>query len=208
MQRSFQKSFNKGEVMKKRDLILDFTSLLDVTLIVIFFFVLFSHLDMEANKAKTEEEIKKYEYATEEANNREEEASNLVSQLEEEIEIVKNVNARTASNVTEILNFNRNDNLKVILDMSNGSWSIRVIRDGELIGRVSKSSDISSELLTMIQTTGIKKDQTILCDFSFDGSEPGTRSAYNAISDAFVKLKKEYHNLYISETDLSIGKEE
>ena len=36
--------------MKKRDVILDFTSLLDVTLIVIFFFVLFSHLDSEENK--------------------------------------------------------------------------------------------------------------------------------------------------------------
>ena len=33
--------------MKKRDVILDFTSLLDVTLIVIFFFVIFSHLDTE-----------------------------------------------------------------------------------------------------------------------------------------------------------------
>ena len=194
--------------MKKRDLILDFTSLLDVTLIVIFFFVLFSHLDMETNKAKTEEEIKKYEYATEEANKREEEASNLVAQLDEEIEIVKNSNARTASNVTEMLDFNRNDNLKLILDMNNGSWSIRVICNGELIGRVNKKSDITSDLLVMIQASGIEKDQTILCDFSFDGSEPGTRSAYNAITDAFVKLKKEYHNLYISETDLSIGKEE
>lgn len=194
--------------MKKRDLILDFTSLLDVTLIVIFFFVLFSHLDMETNKAKTEEEIKKYEYATEEANKREEEASNLVAQLDEEIEIVKNSNARTASNVTEMLDFNRNDNLKLILDMNNGSWSIRVICNGELIGRVYKKSDITSDLLVMIQASGIEKDQTILCDFSFDGSEPGTRSAYNAITDAFVQLKKEYHNLYISETDLSIGKEE
>ena len=40
--------------MKKRNVILDFTSLLDVTLIVIFFFVMFSYLDIKENRVKAE----------------------------------------------------------------------------------------------------------------------------------------------------------
>lgn len=194
--------------MKKRDIILDFTSLLDVTLIVIFFFVLFSHLDSQANKERTDEKIKELDYAIEEAESRETEATLLVSQLEDEIDIVRQANERTANNVTEILNYNRNENLKLVLDMSKDGWNIRVIHKGELVGRITKKADISSDLLILLNTAGIEKGQTVLCDFSFDGSEPGTRAAYNTISEAFEKLKKEYKHFYISETDLSIGKEE
>ena len=61
--------------MKKRDVILDFTSLLDVTLIVIFFFVIFSHLDTEDNRAKTEAKVAELETAIEEAEEREAAAS-------------------------------------------------------------------------------------------------------------------------------------
>ena len=41
--------------MKKKDILLDFTSLLDVTLILIFFFVIFSHLDNVQSTAQIED---------------------------------------------------------------------------------------------------------------------------------------------------------
>ena len=72
--------------MKKRDVILDFTSLLDVTLIVIFFFVIFSHLDTEDNRAKTEAKVAELETAIEEAEEREASAEELITQLEKEID--------------------------------------------------------------------------------------------------------------------------
>ena len=71
--------------MKKRDVILDFTSLLDVTLIVIFFFVLFSHLDSQENKARTDAKVQELEVAIQEAEDRESEADALAKQLENEI---------------------------------------------------------------------------------------------------------------------------
>ncbi|MBE5826650.1 MAG: hypothetical protein E7307_08440 [Butyrivibrio sp.] len=194
--------------MKKRDILLDFTSLLDVTLIVIFFFVLFSHLDSQANKARTDEKVQELESAIEEAEEREFDADKLAKQLEEEIETVREANERTAYNINEMLSFNRNENLKIVLDMGNSNWGLRIIHKEDLIEQIVQKSDVSVDLLRIIQEIGIENDQTIFCDFTYDGSEPGTRSAYKIIVDGLGKLKKEYKYLYISETDLSIGKEE
>ena len=40
--------------MNKREIILDFTSLLDVIMIILFFFILFSHLETEDAKLALE----------------------------------------------------------------------------------------------------------------------------------------------------------
>ena len=102
--------------MKKRDVILDFTSLLDVTLIVIFFFVLFSHLDEQENKARTDAKVQEMQVAIQEAEDRESDANELVNQLEEELGIVQEYSDRQASNVSEMLEFNKSENIKIILD--------------------------------------------------------------------------------------------
>ena len=104
--------------MKKRDVILDFTSLLDVTLIVIFFFVLFSHLDGQVNKLKTEKKIQELETAIQKAEAREADADELVIQFDKELSIVRDNSERQASNILELINYNRNQNLKIILDMN------------------------------------------------------------------------------------------
>ena len=130
--------------MKKRDVILDFTSLLDVTLIVIFFFVLFSHLDSEENKTRTDAKMQELEIAIQEAEDREEKASALGEQLENEISIVKEYSDRQGSNVSEILEFNRSENVKMILDMTSENWSVRVIKGDSVISTVVKKSTILS----------------------------------------------------------------
>lgn len=193
--------------MKKRDLILDFTSLLDVTLIVIFFFVLFSHLDSQENKARTDEKIQEYEVAIQEAEDREAIADGLFAQLEEELEIVRTSDERRANNVSEILEYNRNENLKIILDMKESSWGIRIIRKEEVIAYIEKSNSIGSDIIKAMEDSGYGVDQTIFCDFVFDGSEPGTASAYRMISSGLSEASAQYKYLYISETDLSVGGE-
>ena len=112
--------------MKKRDIILDFTSLLDITLIVIFFFVLFSHLDSEENKAITEAKVKELEIAIEKADAKEANAAELVEQLEQEIRIVREVDERQAANVEELLSYQKSGNIKMILVMQENGWILRV----------------------------------------------------------------------------------
>ena len=75
--------------MKKKDIVLDFTSLLDVTLIVIFFFVLFSNLEEQENKNLMKKRIDELEVATQNAKNKEAIADELIKQFEEEMDILK-----------------------------------------------------------------------------------------------------------------------
>lgn len=193
--------------MKKRDVILDFTSLLDVTLIVIFFFVLFSHLDSQENKARTDAKVQELEVAIQEAEDRESEADALAKQLENEISIVKEYSNRQASNVSEMLEFNRSENIKIILDMNADNWSVRVIKGDLVISTVMGSDNIGIDLKKALVDAGYDNTKTVFCDFVFDGSLPGTASAYRQIKKGIEDVSKEYNYFYSSETDLSIGGE-
>lgn len=193
--------------MKKRDVILDFTSLLDVTLIVIFFFVLFSHLDSQENKNRTDTKVQELEIAIQNAEAREEEANELAKQLESEISIVKEYSDRQSSNVSEMLEFNRSENVKIILDMNSDDWSVRVIKGDSVISTVIGSDDIGVELKKALVDAGYDSTKTIFCDFVFDGSLPGTASAYRKIKKGIEDVSNEYRYFYSSETDLSIGGE-
>lgn len=193
--------------MKKRDVILDFTSLLDVTLIVIFFFVIFSHLDTEDNRAKTEAKVAELETAIEEAEEREASAEELITQLEKEIDIVRDSSARQASNIEEMLKYGKSGNIKIILVMQDGGWILRVNCKEEVLTEITSDKDIGAELKAAIIAAGYSEKDTIFCDLVFDGSLAGTASAYRKISKGLDDVEEIYRYLYYSETDLSIGEE-
>lgn len=193
--------------MKKRDVILDFTSLLDVTLIVIFFFVIFSHLDTEDNRAKTEAKVAELETAIEEAEEREASAEELMAQLEKEIEIVRDSSERQASNIEEMLEYGKSGNIKIILVMEESGWMIRVNCKEAVVAEIDSGADIGAELLKAVQMAGYEEKDTVFCDFVFNGSVAGTAKAYREITKGLDLVKEEYRFLYYSETDLSIGEE-
>lgn len=193
--------------MKKRDVILDFTSLLDVTLIVIFFFVIFSHLDTEDNRAKTEAKVAELETAIEEAEEREASAEELIAQLEKEIDIVRDSSKRQAANIREILEYGKGGNIKMILLLQDGGWMLRVNCKEEVLAEITLDSDVGTALKTAIKTAGYSEKDTIFCDFVFDGSQPGTATAYRKITKGLDEVEETYRYLYYSQTDLSIGEE-
>lgn len=191
--------------MKRRDVILDFTSLLDVTLIVIFFFVIFSDLDSQANKARTDAKVQELETAVQQAENREANAKELEEQLQQEIETVKESNIRRGSNISEILVFDKNENIKIILHMESGSWSAHIICNQKLMDTIQKGDSVNEKLKQALAEAGYTNNDTIFCDFVFDGAESGSYSAYKMIDDGLKAAQDDYKYLYVSETDLSIG---
>ena len=94
---------------KKKDLILDFTSLLDIVLLLLFFFILFSKVgaDTRARNAQTEALKSKNTY-----DSLVEETTALREKLEHDIVIVDQLTPREAR---EIINFNSGNNLKFLL---------------------------------------------------------------------------------------------
>lgn len=193
--------------MKKKDILLDFTSLLDVTLILIFFFVIFSHFDNVQSTAQIEDKESKLESQINVAAERESQAQELKEQLEYEIGIVQDADDRAKDNVEEILEFTKGTNLKLILEMQDGKWTLVVSSKNEVISRIAAGDDVEARLADALESADYAYGDTILCDFVYNGSQAGTVSAYRKITKAMEAIQEEYKYLYYSETDLSVGEE-
>ena len=193
--------------MKKKDILLDFTSLLDVTLILIFFFVIFSHFDNVQSTAQIEDKESKLESQINDAAERESQAQELKEQLEYEIGIVQDADDRDQDNVEEILEFTKGTNLKLILVMQDGKWTLVVSSKNEVISRIAAGDDVEARLADALESADYAYGDTILCDFVYNGSQAGTVSAYRKITKAMEAIQEEYKYLYYSETDLSVGEE-
>ena len=194
-------------IMKNKDIFLDFTSLLDVTLIIIFFFVIFSHFENIDNTEKTDAALKEMDAAIAEAELREQEASELADQLAQELELVKESDANNASVLEALIEYSRGANLKLILEAEKLSWTLIVSRENVVIAEIAKGSDVEAELRKLLQKTGYTEKDILLCDLIYNATDPGTASAYRMIFRAIQNVKDTYTHLFISETDLSIGED-
>ena len=191
--------------MKNNDIILDFTSLLDVILIILFFFILFSKLDTnsENQKIKTEALQK-----MEQAESKLEEAENIKSKADELLEELAKSDERTANNIDAITSFSRNENFKMKLVFGESSWKLMIYNNNNLIEDLSYIDDESFEKsLDNTFKSHFEPNDTILCELLYDASEPGSHRAYESVVKAFDVIKNEYTYLYYSETDLSIFEE-
>lgn len=193
--------------MKKKDILLDFTSLLDVTLILIFFFVIFSHFDNAQSTAQLEDKESQLQSQINDAAERESQAQELMEQLEYEIGIVQDADDRAQDNVEEIIEFTKGTNLKLILEMQDGKWTLVVSSKNEVISRITAADNVEARLTEALENADYASGDTILCDFVYNGSQAGTVSAYRKITKAMESIQEEYKYLYYSETDLSVGEE-
>ena len=193
--------------MGKKDIILDFTSLLDVILIILFFFILFSHLEIENNRATVEVQIAEAQELADKANSKMQEAENLAEQLYEEIEFIRQSDARRADNAEAMLEFARSQNVKMILSMRDGYWELNVSSNDEIFARIPSRSDVGTEIVSALKDAGYTPEDTLFCEFILDGSKAGTASAYRTIDNAIKFVRSIYSNLYYSETDISIVEE-
>ena len=190
--------------MRRKDIILDFTSLLDVVLIILFFFILFSHMEIENNKATVEVQMAEALALADKANSKMQEAEDLVEQLYEEIEFVRQADARRADNAEAVLEFARSQNVKMMLSMRDGSWELNISNKDEILARIPSRSDVGTEIVNALKDAGYTPEDTLFCEFILDGSKAGTASAYRTIDKAIKFVRSTYSNLYYSETDISI----
>lgn len=189
--------------MKKNDILLDFTSLLDVVLIILFFFVLYSNFEIDQNKSLAQSKIDEAEGKITEATAQIEIANDLITRLENEIDIVSKADVRKASNIKALLEFNRGDNVKMILKMKDSDWELKILKSGQLVSKLKSDSDLVSEINSVLIKEGYHQNDSLFVEFVLDGGEPGTASAYRKIIEAINSVKSQYNYLFFSETDIS-----
>lgn len=200
--------------MKRKDILLDFTPLLDVTMILLFFFLLFSTFEMEEAKMQldiqieaAQEQLAAAEDRMEEANSKYAEADALTEQLKEDLAIVESASGRQASNIEALMEFNRGANIKLILSMTEDGAILKIFHGEALISTTTPDGDLAGIICSVLKESGYTEQDTVLCEFILDGSEAGTATAYRKIKQNLMYVKGEFNYFYYSETDISMGED-
>lgn len=204
--------------MSKKEIILDFTSLLDIMMIILFFFILFGHIENENEKVTLQRMQEQAEEVLSEAEQRLEEAGNIAAEAEEkeafaterlaEAELAED---RSGENVDGIMAFAGGMNIRIRLQMKEeGDWNLLIYQGEELLAEMGKGSaqEMAEELSGCMAEAGLDKEDTLLCEFIYNGAEAGTNSAYRTVDDMFGMLKNEYGHFFYSAIDLSVFEEE
>lgn len=200
--------------MKKRQIILDFTSLLDVIMIILFFFIIFSNLETDNLRKDLEDKQQQVSSELEEAKAKNDKADELLGEAQEKneqadkrMEEANSAVDRSGDNADAIMDFSENKNLKLHLDMSGESgWTLKFAKGEEIIKEVPKAdiSEMTDEVRALFTEQGYTADNTILIEFSYDATENGTTSAYLDTMKIITAMKNEYEHLFYSETDVSV----
>ena len=220
--------------MNKRQIILDFTSLLDVIMIMLFFFILFASLKkdealetQETFEAQQEQLQAECEALKKEAQDKIKESEDLLAEYREALSNLENSGESAAQNIVAMHKFDQSMNLKIHMKMdsqgteNNNSnlWQLDVFSGtkkkdklGEIkinIDSADKDMDSMVQALSeLLNKAGYTEESTILCEFFYNGIENNSSKAYPIAEDLFKRIRFSYRNFKVSETDTSIFKED
>ena len=185
--------------MKKREIFLDFTSLLDVIMIILFFFILFSTFEIEeattaANQTKTEYETKISEIETKQ----EEINSEWEKLLQIDKNAVKNQQAllNYQSHIITINLYDKFDDDTLHINIKKGENKLE-----EFI--YTESVDMNVVLADTIKAADFKNEDVIMCTLTYNGDDLYSATAVREIGKAVNNMQKEYENFYFAAINIS-----
>ena len=204
--------------MKNRDVILDFTSLLDVVLLILFFFILYSAFNVKEAETRVEAAQAEYEEKLAaldaEKTGLEKERAGLQTEadkLGEEWDRLLALDENAGRNQQALLAFNNGAMLCFQLRKEDDSeaWELRATRkasaEGEeiLVGAVLPGDELYGSILGLFEKAGYGEKEVLIVTFAYDGSVIGTHRLYEDIMKAFRDIQAERKNLYLNAINLS-----
>lgn len=189
--------------MKSKDVILDFTSLLDVVLIILFFFVLYSAFNVKETEARAEEARAAYEDRLAEL---EEEGA----RLDAEWDRLRSLDENAVRNQQALSAFDKGGMLTFNLQKEDGSddWSLSAVRQSaagaeETVGVIRPGDDLFRSILGILDSAGYGKEEVLILTFTYDGSVIGTHRLYREIMRAFRDVQTYRKNVYLTAINTS-----
>ena len=177
--------------MNKHDLTLDFTSLLDVVMILLFFFVLFTTFDLQKNN----EENEKISNA-------------LVSESEalvSESKAIDDAKDNSYKNQQALLDFDNGSFISFQLTavQSSDDWEMDVYYADDHITTITSSESLIDQMSNLFTTLNIHEDDAVIGVFSYDGNVLYTVDVVRAIRTAMNEIKEIHEHFYFSEINTS-----
>lgn len=196
-------------VMKSR-ISLDFTSLLDITMIILFFFLINFKFSVDDIKAEADRQSEAAAAQSErlEADKREleEEKLDWQKQAAAELEKIRETDKNAADNAEALLNFKNGYFISIDLEINRENvWKMTVCRGETEIGAISssESADITDEFVTILNRERFRKDDVIICVFKYNKKSFGSRYADNIIFKELKEAEYNFTNLYLAKSAYS-----
>ena len=185
--------------MKIREIILDFTSLLDVIMIILFFFILFSTFEIEeatnmANQTKVE-----YEAKIEEIKSEQEKINTEWKKIQQiDKNAVKNQQAllEYQDHLLTINLYDKFDDDTLYINIKKGENKL-----DEII--FTESVDMKTKLTDILKMTEFTNDDVIICNLTYNGDDLYSANAVKKIEKVVNDLQKEYENFYFAAINIS-----
>ena len=192
--------------MKRRKISLDFTALLDITMIILFFFLINFKFSSDEVKAEAAAQIEEAAAQSEqlEADRRqfEEEKAEWQKEAEREMEKLREADKNAADNAEALMNFQKGMVLKIDLSMKNrDDWDITVLNGNTVIGEVSSENctDLKNEIITVLYNNGFKKDDVIIAVFMYDLHDNGSGHIHEDFLTQIKDVNGVYEKFYCAE---------
>lgn len=184
--------------MRRKEISLDFTSLLDVTLILLFFFIMFSQFEVEDSKDAADAKIA-------EAEREITTAQDIIDEYQQALSVMQDSNKRGAENSKAIIAFSNGSNPKLFLYGDKSQWLLKITCADEIVAEnIVLDDSASQKIVSAFENSGITTADTIFCELILDGNQPGTATAYRRVEKIFTQIQSQYQYLFFSRIDTSI----
>lgn len=189
--------------MKLREIILDFTSLLDVIMIILFWFI----LNYQSETAKIREKANAAEQA---AIQTQMAAEDLMQTAQDKLDAMENINSRQKSILSAMMEYREGRSLNLTLVSKKQYWYLDVsIGEDEHLGTIysDDSSRLGLELNEMLGDAGYAANDTVFCVLSYDSSEPGSYDAYEEVTASLHSIQLGNNQFNYTEINRSVPAE-
>ena len=186
-----------------KELLLDFTPLLEVTMILLFFFVLFSRIGVDNIRQEAAQNMQDAKALHTEAEQMMLDAEAMQQDAAGQLAVLAEADARAAEAAEAIIAFSHGENYRLRPKMETDGWVLRIYQGKNIVGALTDSKTFAEDLKESLERAGWVPDDTLLCEFCFEAADPGSRAAYRRVSEAMKEIRKQFPHVYISEIDLS-----
>lgn len=190
--------------MRKKDVILDFTPLLDIILIILFFFILYSVFNVKESEERAEQARMAYEDKLDALDAEE-------ARLGAEWERLRTLDENAARNQQALIAFDNGSMLSFNLQKEddNDAWRLSATRkrsadgDEERVGVILPGEDLTKGILRIFAEAGYAEDEVLIVTFTYNGNVIGTHRLYREIMKAFRDVRTVRKNVYLTAINTS-----
>ncbi len=203
----------------KREIILDFTPLLDVMMLILFFFILFANTNyqnkIEEANANAQSKIEEAEEAKKEAQSKIDTYNEKIEELEEELNALDSAGNTNGEAIDSLYKYKQDLFLRLKLkkeeksvgEASKKIWNIHVYYDNTEIGIINDINEhsiekCSNEFLKILSDNKFNKDENLICELIINTSEGGSLESYVYTSEILKRIEKDYKYLFVPQTPI------